>query len=75
MEKTERAYVLLSDVPEEERPRERMLRLGPKHLSNAELIALLLRTGSAGESVVTLSHRVLVKTGGLKGLAQISLRN
>ncbi|MBH8596864.1 MULTISPECIES: DNA repair protein RadC [unclassified Thermoactinomyces] len=70
----ERAYVLLSDVPEEERPRERMLRLGPQHLSNAELIALLLRTGSTGESVVALAHRVLVKTDGLKGLAQTSLQ-
>jgi DNA repair protein RadC len=74
MEKVAREYLLLRDVPEEERPRERMLRFGPQHLSNAELIALLLRTGSTGESVMTLSHRVLGKTEGLKGLTRISLQ-
>src|SRR5690606_41879191 len=64
--------LMLRDVPEEERPRERMIRRGREHLSNVELIALLLRTGSAGESVMALAQRVLSQTGGLKGLAQLS---
>ncbi|MBA4496153.1 DNA repair protein RadC [Paenactinomyces guangxiensis] len=65
-------YVLLKDVPEEERPRERMLRFGAEHLSNAELIALLLRTGSTGESVLHLAQRLLGELGGLKGLTSAS---
>lgn len=64
--------LMLKDVPEEDRPRERMIRRGREHLSNVELIALLLRTGSAGESVMALAQRVLSQTGGLKGLAQLS---
>ncbi|WP_228502692.1 RadC family protein [Laceyella tengchongensis] len=74
MNETGRNYMLLRDVPEEERPRERMIRLGPNYVSNAELIALLLRTGSTGESVMTLAQRVLNKGGGLKGLTRLSLQ-
>lgn len=65
-------HLMLKDVPEEDRPRERMIRQGPEHLSNVELIALLLRTGSTGESVVILAQRVLAQMGGLKGLAHLS---
>lgn len=64
---------MIRDVPREERPRERMLALGAEHLSNAELIALMLRTGRAGESVLALAQRVLNKTGGLRGLTDTSL--
>jgi DNA repair protein RadC len=74
MDETGRKDMLLRDVPEEERPRERMIRLGPSYVSNAELIALLLRTGSTGESVMTLAQRVLNKGGGLKGLTRLSLQ-
>lgn len=70
----ERTLPMIKDVPEEERPRERMLRFGPERLSNAELLALLLRTGSTGESVMLLAQRVLSKTGGLKALTQVSLQ-
>ncbi|MDA8354117.1 MAG: DNA repair protein RadC [Firmicutes bacterium] len=60
---------MIRDVPEEERPRERMAREGPTTLSNAELIAILLRTGTSAESVVQLAGRALAQAGGLKGLA------
>jgi DNA repair protein RadC len=50
-----------------------MLKLGPEYLSNAELIALLLRTGTTGESVTHLAERLLSRTDGLKGLASMSL--
>jgi DNA repair protein RadC len=65
--------VLIKDVPVEERPRERLIKFGAEALSNAELIALLLRTGTAHESVLTLSQRVLSQTEGLKGLTKASL--
>lgn len=67
------SQLLLRDVPEEERPRERMLQLGAEHLSNAELIALLLRTGSQGESVINLAQRVLQETKGLRQLLDSSI--
>jgi len=65
--------LLLREVPEEERPRERMLRIGPSALSNAELLAILLRTGTHRESAVTLAQRLLREAGGLRGLADRSV--
>ncbi len=51
-----------------ERPRERLERLGPESLSTAELLAILLRTGSRGEHAVALARRLLREFGGLTGL-------
>ena len=61
---------MIRDLPRGERPRERLRELGPGHLSNAELFAILLRTGVTGESVLNLSTRVLVEFGGLAGMAR-----
>jgi DNA repair protein RadC len=63
---------MIRDLPTGERPRERLRELGPSHLSNGELIAILLRTGVAGESVLNLSTRLLVDFGGLSGMARAS---
>lgn len=63
---------LIRDMPEEERPRERMRLRGPDGLSNCELLAILLRTGSAGENVVELAQRLLSRFGGLPGLGRAS---
>lgn len=52
----------LKDTPRDERPRERLLRHGARVLSDAELLAVLLRTGVPGQSVLELS-RALVKDG------------
>jgi DNA repair protein RadC len=60
-------------MPHSERPRERLKELGPGALSNAELTAILLRTGVTGENVLNLSHRLLAETGGLGGLARAEL--
>jgi DNA repair protein RadC len=65
--------LLIQDLPIDERPRERMLRLGQANLSNSELIALLLRTGTAGVSATHLAENLLSKTRGLRGLANMSL--
>jgi DNA repair protein RadC len=56
--------------PASEQPREKLVQFGPNALSNAELIAILLRVGSVGEDVVSLSQRLLVQYGGLAGLHQ-----
>lgn len=65
--------IMIRDVPEQDRPRERMWRHGAQALSHAELLAILLRTGHAQESVTALSQRVLAHAGGLKGLMGLSL--
>ena len=62
----------IREMPASERPRERMRDAGPGSLSNGELLAILLRTGSVGENVVQLAGRLLTKWGGLPGLARVS---
>ena len=66
-------HLMIRDVPEEERPRERLVQLGAEHCSNAELIAILLRTGTSSESVIALASRVLSKAGGIRGLTDTTL--
>lgn len=62
----------IQDLPTEERPRERLRRLGPASLSNEELVALLLVSGSRGESALDRARRLLAARGGLAGLAGLS---
>lgn len=62
----------LTDLPENERPRERLLRYGPETLSNAELLAVILRCGTKKENIITLCSNLLKKSGGLNGLLNIS---
>lgn len=63
---------LIREMPTEERPRERLRLNGASHLSSAELLAILLRTGSAGENVVALAQRLLVRFEGVAGLGRAS---
>lgn len=58
----------ISDWPESERPREKLLKNGPAHLSDAELLAIFLRTGMAGKSAVDLARELLQCFNGLTGL-------
>jgi DNA repair protein RadC len=58
----------LTDLDPDERPRERLLRHGAEALSDAELLALFLRTGQRGEDVLAFAGRVLRESGGLAGL-------
>jgi len=61
---------MLRDLPLDLRPRERMLMAGPAALSNAELLAILLRVGAEGESVIHVAETLLARFGGLPGIAQ-----
>jgi len=63
----------IRDLHESDRPRERLTALGPQALSNAELIAILLRVGVTGESAVHVGQRLLNKFGGLTGLHRAPL--
>ena len=58
----------ISDWPMAERPRERLLALGPAALSEAELLAVLLRTGVRGKSAVDVARELLHRGGGLSSL-------
>ena len=60
----------IKELPSDERPRERLLHYGAGNLSNAELLAIILRTGARDENVVRLAQRILTKFRGLPGLAR-----
>jgi len=68
MSDSTRPVYRITDLHEAERPRERLEQLGPQALSNAELIAILLRVGVPGENVVQVAQRLLQQFGGLSGL-------
>jgi DNA repair protein RadC len=65
--------ILLRDIPREDRPRERMMIDGAEALSDAELLAILLRTGTRNESAVNLANRILRECGGLRQLVDMSI--
>lgn len=65
---------LIRDMVASERPRERLVQVGERALSSGELLAIILRTGTGGESVIRLSERLLSQLNGLPGLARASLR-
>jgi len=63
-------HPLIRDLPESERPRERLQSYGPGSLSTSELLAILLRTGAKSESAINLGTRLLANFGGLAGIAR-----
>ncbi|MDR3270088.1 MAG: DNA repair protein RadC [Peptococcaceae bacterium] len=63
----------LKDMPEELFPRERLLHYGSESLSNGEILAIILRTGVKGENVLNLAERILSESGGITGLAKLSV--
>ena len=65
-------HLRIKELPSSERPRERLRESGPASLSNSELLAIILRTGTPSENVLILAGRVLVRFGGLAGLARAS---
>ncbi len=67
-ESAPRPVYRITDLEATDRPRERLATLGPQALSNAELIAILLRVGVPGENAVQVGQRLLQKFGGISGL-------
>jgi len=63
----------LKDWPKEERPRERLLNQGADSLSDAQLLAIILRTGEGGRTAVDLGRELLVKFGDLAGIASAGI--
>jgi len=64
--------VKIKDIPKIDRPREKLEKYGPERLSDSELLAILLRTGSEGVNVIELARKILRKFNGI-GLAKASV--
>ena len=68
------AYILMiRDMAEQDRPRERLRQVGAGAVSTAELLAIVLRTGTGGENVLRLAERLLAEFGSLPGLSRASI--
>jgi DNA repair protein RadC len=65
-------FYTIKEMSKEERPRERLAKLGPQSLTTAELLAILLRVGMVGESAVQVGQRLLQTFGGITGLHRAS---
>ena len=68
-----RGGVRIKDLPSSDRPRERLAEQGPEALRNAELVAILLRTGLQGRSVIQVADELVAKFGQLGRLATASV--
>ena len=68
-----RQPLMIKELPADERPREKMKERGAQALGNSELLAILLRTGTAAESALRLAENLLDRAGGLAGLGHATL--
>jgi DNA repair protein RadC len=65
--------IRIADLPKDQRPRERLIQHGPESLSEAELLAIILRTGDGKCSAIDLAHYLLNHCHGFSGLDSISI--
>lgn len=61
--------------PEDDRPREKLLKKGPRALSNSELLAILLRTGTSGSSAIDIARKVMKKFGTFRNMVHTDARD
>ena len=67
--------VLIKDIPLNERPRERLINKGVEYLSNEDLLAILLKTGTKENSVKVLANNILKQLDDINNLKEINLEN
>ena len=72
MQNLEKETYRIKELASDDRPRERLEKFGAEVLTNAELIAILIRVGVKGENAIEVSERILRTFGGLKGIQQAS---
>ncbi|HHY45674.1 MAG TPA: DNA repair protein RadC [Firmicutes bacterium] len=65
--------ITMKDLPEDGRPRERLLKYGSAALSIFELLAIILRTGSRKKTAIDVAYHLLNRFGGLRGLVMASV--
>ena len=64
----------IREMEPSQRPRERLLEFGARSLSDAELLAVLIRIGRRGRNAVVEAHSLLADAGGLAGVARLDFR-
>ena len=64
---------MIKNLPQADRPREKLLQKGPTALSDSELLAILLRQGTAGQSAISLAQKILEVFGGITNLFRADL--
>ena len=64
----------IKSLPSDERPREKLVKYGPRTLTDSELLAIILRTGNKKENVLKLSNKLFIKYN-LKSLSRIKITN
>ncbi len=69
----EERRLTIKDMPVEERPRERLLALGAEKVSNAELLAVILRTGTLKDTALDLAQMVLARAGNLREMPYLAV--
>src|SRR5229473_6005947 len=67
-------HATVRELPSGEHPRERLRHFGPQALSTAELLAIVLRTGTRGDNALEMASKLLAKYGGLPGLVRADFR-
>jgi len=65
----------INNWPKDDRPRERLLKKGARSLSNSELLAILLRTGTTGVSAIDIARKVIEKFGTFRNMSQTDSRD
>jgi DNA repair protein RadC len=65
--------IRITDLPADQRPRERLRRLGADVLTDAEVVAILIGSGRQGQNAVETAQRLLLRAGGMAGLATMTL--
>lgn len=68
-------YAMMRDLPASDRPRERLRDRGARALSDAELLAILIRAGTAGQSALAVAQTLLARFDGLEGILRASIRD
>jgi len=71
--KTKKYPLSIRNWPEDDRPREKLLKYGEHVLSNAELLAILIRTGTTGKSAIDLGRELLTKFKSLRSMSGVDI--
>jgi len=67
--KNKKKKMMIKNLPEDQRPREKLLKYGAEILTDSELLAIILRTGVEGKSAIDIANEILSNFGSFKGLA------
>ncbi|MCX7884473.1 MAG: DNA repair protein RadC [Caloramator sp.] len=70
----EKRELTIKDIPIQDRPRERLIKFGPEALSNSELLAIIIRTGTKSENAISISNRLISQNRGLDFLSNCTIQ-